>query len=213
MSREITYKQRVKESLSAAKSYSKRKVKRHNAEMKLLKKGIQLLEDVSSVLDVPCGAGRATIMLAQAGFKATGADLGSGAVDVAKQAVAEANVIAKIDKADIENLFYEDNSFDAVLCFRMFHHFPSDEIRSRVISELCRVTDKYVIISYLSPFAATTIRRKLAYQFTGKKFIQHATSLKVLKRYFREHNFELIQDFAEMPFFHTLHLAVFRKKS
>jgi hypothetical protein len=33
MCREITYKQRVKESLSAAESYSKRKVKRHNAEI------------------------------------------------------------------------------------------------------------------------------------------------------------------------------------
>ena len=213
MSREITYKQRVKKSYSAAESYSKRKIKRHISEMKLIEKGVKMLSNVSSVLDIPCGAGRATIMLAKSGFQATGADLGEGAVDFAQKALKNANLYAKIDKADIEKLFYKDNAFDAILCFRMFHHFPSDEIRSKVISELCRVAEQYVVISYLSVFAFTSIRRKLVYQISGKKYIQHAISLKVLAQYFENNNFELIRDFAEMPFFHTLHLAVFRKKS
>ena len=211
MSREITYKHRIKSSFSDAESYSKRKKSRHDAEMRLIGKTLPFLMDTSTVLDIPCGAGRASIMLAECGFETTGADIGEGAVEFATQAIKNAEVNAKAEKADIENLFYKDNSFDAILCFRMFHHFPSEEIRSRVISELCRVAQNYVIISYLSPFAFTSIRRSLQYKLFGKKYIQHSISLKKLKNYFNAQNFSLVKDFAQMPFFHTLHLAIFRK--
>lgn len=211
MSREITYKNRIKSSFSDAEGYSKRKISRHNAEMQLIKKALPLLSNTSTILDVPCGVGRATVLLAEKGFKATGADIGDGAVEFASQVVKDSGVNAHIEKNDIENLSYEKNSFDAVLCFRMFHHFPNEEIRLRVISEICRVAEKYVIISYLSPFAATSIRRDLQFKLYGKKYIQHSTSLKKLKSYFAEHGFSLVKDFSQMPFFHTLHLAVFRK--
>lgn len=208
------YKARIKSCVEVAESYTKRKPGRHAAEMRLIERGLGCVGSAArTFLDAPCGVGRATILLAQKGYATTGCDLGDGAVEVARREVEQAGVSAIVEKGDLEDLAYNDQSFDAVLCFRLLHHFPNAQIRAKVISELCRVARRHVLISYLNPFSATCIRRKLLKKRYAKRSQQYATSLSEVKSYFAPHGYQLVKDFAQMRLFHSLHLAVFEKQS
>lgn len=198
--------------MASAISYTKRKQHKHNAEMAMIRKAFDCINGVESILDAPCGTGRATIMLARLGYTTVGIDLGDAAINIAKQKIIEAGVLASLEKADVESLYYENQAFDAVLCFRLYHHFPNDEIRSRVISEICRVAKNYVLISYLSPISITSVRRKLKKALYGKKSKQHATSLASINALFSNHDYQLVKDIPRRRFLNTLHLAVFKRK-
>lgn len=207
------YKARIKHDTGSALSYTQRKAGKHRQEMALIEKGLRSLdENVRTMLDIPCGVGRASIFLSENGFEVTGADLGTGAVEIARQQVREAGSSATIEPNDIEQMSYGTNSFDAILCFRLYHHFPDERVRGRVIRELCRVADRYVLISYLSPASYTSMRRALASRLPGKTSKQNVTSLGSIERHFADNGFELVQDHAQLFFLHSLHLAVFRKK-
>lgn len=205
------YKSRIKSELSVAEAYTRRKQHKHDAEMRLIRKALAYLNGVNSFLDAPCGTGRATIMLTREGYTTTGVDLGEAAVTVARQELEKAGVLANIEQADIEKLQYQDGSFDAILCFRLYHHFPDDEIREKVIGELCRVAKNYVLISYLSPFSFTSIKRNLRATLLNKPSRQHTTSLASIENLFIQNNFKLVRNIPRQRFFHTLHLAVFER--
>jgi len=205
------YKLRIKNEMGVAEAYTRRKQRKHDAEIGLIRKALTHLTGVNTFLDAPCGTGRATIMLTREGYTTTGADLGDAAITIARQELEKAGVTAKIEKADIEKFYYENQSFDAVLCFRLYHHFPNDEIRRKVIGELCRIASSYVVISYLSPYAFTSIKRKLRHIFFQKPSRQHTTSLASLQNYFTQNNFRLVSNTPQRRFIHTLHLAVFER--
>ncbi|MCU7940994.1 MAG: class I SAM-dependent methyltransferase, partial [gamma proteobacterium symbiont of Bathyaustriella thionipta] len=112
---------------------------------------------------------------------------------------------------NLKNISFDDEVFDAVLCFRFFHHLLTSEARLHVINELCRVSNKYVLISYLSPVSVTSFKRKVRVIFGGRKSSQQTSSLKDIKRYFHNAGYELEKDFAQTPILHTLHLAVFKR--
>jgi 2-polyprenyl-3-methyl-5-hydroxy-6-metoxy-1,4-benzoquinol methylase len=203
---------RIKHSIVKAEKYQKRKAGKHQAEMALIRRALPLLKDVRTVLDAPCGVGRATVMLAREGYEVTGIDLGEGALELTKKAVAEAKVQATVEMQDLVKLGYADRQFDAVLCFRLIHHLPTPKHRDEIISELCRVASEYVLISYLSPWSLTSARRKVKAKLGIRQTPQHVTPLTELAGYFNRHNFLLLKDLAQTHLVHSLHLAVFRRR-
>lgn len=205
------YRQRIKQSTEAAQRYLQRPRSKHKAEMALVKKAFGIVPPGCRVLDIPCGTGRATILLQQLGYDCTGADIGDGAIEVAKQQVRIAGLESLIEKKDLEAIDYPDGAFDTALCFRLFHHLPTDEVRDKVVSELCRVAKSHVVISYFSPASLTSIKRSLRATFTGTQSRQHATSLEDVEGFFTQQGFSLVKNFARLPFIHTLHLAVFER--
>lgn len=209
-SNKTTFSHRVKQDLGVAENYGKRKLEKHFAEMKLIERGTSLLDQTTkNVLDAPCGVGRATIFLASKGYQSIGLDLGIGAVEVAKRKVLEAGVEATIVQGDILSMMFPDHHFDGVLCFRVYHHFPDELMRAQLISELCRVAKRYVLISYFSPLSVTSLKRKLRSSLGLKTSKQHATSLSSIEQKFQQHGFSLVADIPQQRFIHTLHLAVF----
>jgi 2-polyprenyl-3-methyl-5-hydroxy-6-metoxy-1,4-benzoquinol methylase len=209
---EPLHRKRIKHSIENAEKYLRRKTKKHQAEMALLKRGFSLLtRQPATVLDAPCGVGRATIFLAGNGYQTTGIDLGEGAVRLARQQIKKSGVSATIDKGDLLDLPYNNRQFDALLCFRLLHHLPTVEFRGQIIAELCRVSADYVLISYLSPKSYTSIKRSLRYQLTGKKSVQNTTSLTEIKKLFAAQGFNFVRDIPQLQFFHSLHLAIFSR--
>lgn len=206
------HRQRIKHTIDKAEKYRKRKTRKHKAEMDLIQRVLPQLKEVRTILDAPCGVGRATVMLARAGYAVTGIDLGDGALQLARQAVEEAQIDAVIEKQDMVALDYADGQFDAVLCFRLIHHLPTPHHRREIIAELCRVADRYVLISYLSPWSYTSTNRWLKKKLGGKPDVQHVTSLREISGYFSEQGFVLVSDLAQTPFIHSLHLALFARK-
>ena len=204
-----TYRERIKHGRQAADAYLQRKPAKHRAEMRMIQRALPLLGNCHSILDAPCGVGRATIMLAAQGYRCTGMDLGAGALEVAREQARGVASAARFEAGDIEKMPYTARQFDALLCFRLYHHFPDEATRERVIAELCRVADRHVLLSYLSPLALTSIRRTLKERLFGEVSTQYATSLDSIRRKFAGHGFGLVADIARLPVLHTLHLAVF----
>lgn len=208
-----TYRGRTKYDEETARRYQVRKERKHRGEMRLIERAFALVPKEHRVLDVPCGGGRVTVHLARLGYEVCAADLSDAMLAIARETIGRAGLQCRVEKQDVELLTYPDRHFDTVLSFRLFHHFPTPELRRRVVSELCRVARRFVALSYFSPLSATSLQRKLRAALGGRKSEKHPTSLGEVEGYFRACGFRLVKDFAQMPLVHTLHVAVFERES
>lgn len=211
-SNQPAYRGRVKyDTVAAAQKYQKQKPDKHAAEMRLVKRAFAVIPK-GRVLDVPCGGGRVSLLLASDGYEMTAADLALPMLDIAREHFSKAGLDIPALHEDVEKLSFANGSFDAAVCFRLFHHFPNAEIRKRAVSELCRVARTHVALSYFSPYSFTSLKRRLSAAMGGKKSAKYPTSLDEVTRYFDACDFTLDCDFARLPLIHTLHLAVFRRR-
>ncbi|MBO0730360.1 MAG: methyltransferase domain-containing protein [Acidimicrobiaceae bacterium] len=90
------------------------------------------------VLDAGCGTGEHTLMVAAAGFDATGVDVSPRAIELAKRKAAERGVAARFLVRDALALADLDERFDTVLDSGLFHVFD-DESRARYVTSLAAV--------------------------------------------------------------------------
>jgi cyclopropane fatty-acyl-phospholipid synthase-like methyltransferase len=208
----VSYRGRTKYDEATARRYQVRKAGKHRAELRLVDRAFARIPTVHRVLDVPCGGGRVALHLAQKGYGVTCADLSEAMRTIARGNLEQAGVAGAVDAQDVERLTYPDRAFDTVVSFRLFHHFPTAEIRGRVVRELCRVAGQYVALSYFSPASVTSVKRKLRGVLGGRSSQKYATTLAEVAGYFEAAGFRLVQDFAQLPLVHTLHLALFERR-
>ena len=90
------------------------------------------LDSGLSFLDVGCGAGGASILAANKGAIVTGIDAADGLLSFAKERVPSGNFLV----ADIENLPFDENSFDIVFASNSIQY---SENRLEALRELIRV--------------------------------------------------------------------------
>ncbi len=206
---------RVKSDAHSAESYAQRKPAKHQAEMNMVSQAVQLFpaDAIQTFLDAPCGVGRLSLWLGQKGFAVTAIDLGEAAVELTKKLLSEAGIDADVNCQNVFDMVYEDNAFDATICFRLLHHFGAQQDQQALINELCRCTKKYVLISYISPYSFTSIRRKIRNLLTGKPIKQNPNSLKQLQAMFHANGCSLFGRVKRSGFLHSLQLAVFIKNS
>ena len=207
----VSYRGRIKYNAQTAQAYQKVDLRKHASEMRLIDRAFKFVPPGASVLDAPCGGGRVALHLARHGYKVSAADLSDAMIAIAKETMSQNQVNCPVEKQDVENLTYADRSFDAIVCFRLFHHFPDAAIRERVIKELCRVAGRFVVLSYFSPLSVTSVKRSIGKALGGKRPQKHATSLREIAGYFGQSGFRLVKNFARVPILHTLHLAVFER--
>ncbi|MBU0847634.1 phage portal protein, partial [Patescibacteria group bacterium] len=73
------------------------------------------------ILEIGCGNGRDSILFARAGFIVSAIDVASGAIDLARQNAADAEVQINFRVANAERLPFTDNSFDALFSLSVLH--------------------------------------------------------------------------------------------
>ena len=100
-----------------------------------------------TVLDVPCGYGRFAPLYARFGITVVGADVNHAMVCLAMETQAQHSRGPWLC-ANILELPFAKSTFDGVLCIRLLHHRYSDAERQRILSELARVSRRFVIISF-----------------------------------------------------------------
>lgn len=101
-----------------------------------------------SLLDVPCGYVRFASLFARLGIQAFGIDLDPEMVRLA----AGSQLGDDQERGACASAFqlpFADNSFDGVIRIRLLHLRYSDEERLAILSELARVSRRYVIVSVL----------------------------------------------------------------
>jgi ubiquinone/menaquinone biosynthesis C-methylase UbiE len=211
MSEPTTYRARTNYDERKATDYQHRKAHKHDGEMKLLDRAFKLIPKSHTVMDLPCGGGRVFLRLASHGYKVRAGDLSDAMIAIAQQNADNAGLAIKVEKADVENLSQADKSIDTMVCFRLFQHFPTPAIRQRAVSELCRVSKQYVVLSYFSPFSWTQAKLVLREKLGGRKLRKYPTSLSEVEGYFNKAGFRLVKDFGQLPYVKSLHLAVFER--
>lgn len=203
---------RVKDSMSDIEKYTRRRPSRHLAEMRLVSNTFPQLSANASVLDAPCGAGRISAWLAEQGYQVNSLDLGNAAANYTRKRLNNAGFDVNAQQGNIFHLPWYDRCFDAVICFRLLHHFSDQNLRTLLLQELARVSDAHLLVSYLSPWSATGIKRRIKKRATGKSCSQNHTSLEEIKSALNESGFEMVRNNAQSRFLHSLQLAHFQRK-
>jgi tellurite methyltransferase len=93
---------------------------------------------VRTTLDIGCGVGRHTTLLARAGFASHGIDKGVAGVARTREAAEAQEVKVAVTAGDITSLPYRRASFDYVLAFNVVYHADEDGLR-QAVAEVRRV--------------------------------------------------------------------------
>lgn len=121
----------------------------------------KLFDDKMKILDVGCGTGFVSLILAELGHDVVGLDISRGMLNVAIEKAKERGLNVHFKLGDAENLPFKDNSFDAVICRHLIWTLPNPR---KAISEFVRVSKYKVIIidgKWIDNPILTRIRRKL----------------------------------------------------
>lgn len=89
-----------------------------------------------NILEIGCGAGSHTRLLAEAGCYLTTIDMSRKAVELTKKRLSIFRLNSNILQADAEMLPFADNSFDFIWSWGVIHHSSNPMI---ALSEMCRV--------------------------------------------------------------------------
>ena len=96
-----------------------------------------------SVLEVGCGNGDVSYLCAKKGLKTMATDIALGNLNELKSKFDTEKFDFKTKVANVENLPFDNNSFDTSICLHTLEHVRN---LNQAISELKRVTKKRIII-------------------------------------------------------------------
>ena len=114
------------------------------------------------ILDVGCGYGRFTILLANAGYKIEGVDITPSFILKARKEAKKNGLQLKFKIGDMKKLPYQEKSFDAIICmWSVFMEIPKKEDQLKVLREIIRVLRPkgYAIIELPKPYKKGSIKK------------------------------------------------------
>ena len=116
---------------------------------------------IQSVLELACGTGRISELLAGRGFELTCGDISEEMLDAARQRLrAHSGAEVRFTTLDIYDLGQYESHFDCVCCFRLFQHLTTEE-RSRALREMAKATKQYVLVNVMYTSSYYGLLRKV----------------------------------------------------
>ncbi len=97
-----------------------------------------------TVLDAGCGEGALSVMLAKKGAIVTGTDISEPNIVAAKKYAAENDVTINFLVADIENLPFNNDSFDVVVSSHVLEHIPDFD---KGLKEIVRIGKSKTVVA------------------------------------------------------------------
>jgi ubiquinone/menaquinone biosynthesis C-methylase UbiE len=119
------------------------------------------------ILDLPSGAGRLFKAFQPFGRRYVEMDLSLEMLRFCRQ-----NLAAWTPALGVGSAFHlplKDQSVDVAFSARLFHHVPDPRERQWYIRELCRVSRKYVILTFFHTWSLKNILRRIRRPFNRKK--------------------------------------------
>ncbi|WP_101296238.1 class I SAM-dependent methyltransferase [Halegenticoccus soli] len=119
---------------------------------------LEALGDVRDkrVLEIACGTGRFTVMLAERGADIVGLDISSAMMAQGRQKAREAGVSDHIEfmRGDAARLPFPDNHFDSVFAMRFFHLADTP---AKFLAEMARVSRNQVFFDTFNRFSTRSV--------------------------------------------------------
>jgi SAM-dependent methyltransferase len=129
-------------------------------------------EPPARVLDAPCGAGRHSLLLAEAGFLMTGVDISSDNIARASSAAKAAALPAQFVQGDMRK-FAPSEPADAIICFgNSIGYFGADGMQELVASlaRSVRIGGRLVIDTYTCAESIFPLQEEREIQFDGGSY-------------------------------------------
>lgn len=152
------------DSTEAAENYHRkyrasfRRRRRTRTEYRLLERLLERGGHCETLLELPCGGGRITPLLARHANQLFGADIALSQVLHARN---EAGRRQGWMTASAFRTPFPDEGVDAAVCVRLSHHLHTPEQRDQLLAELLRVSRRFVIISYTDRHSPRNRMRRL----------------------------------------------------
>ena len=154
--------QRVDRASAYNLSYRKHLLKRQSTrrEFKLIKELAARVGRSKLILDLPSGGSRLTPAFADAAALVIEADIAHGQLlfGRAESSVATPRVWMT---ASAFHIPLRDNSVDGTICVRLSHHLPTAAERERLLTELLRVSRRFVIMTFFDHYSLKNLLRRL----------------------------------------------------
>jgi SAM-dependent methyltransferase len=119
------------------------------------------------LLDLPCGGGRLSDRLAPFTERLVEADIAFGQLRYALEHHEGTDPRIWMS-ASAFHIPFHDASVDGVVCCRLSHHLPTPEERERLVRELLRVAERFVIMTFFDYHSVKNYIRRARRPFNGK---------------------------------------------
>ena len=108
------------------------------------------------VLEIACGTGRFTVMLAERGANIVGLDISAAMLAQGRTKARRAGVSEHVEflRGDAARLPFPDDHFDAVLAMRFFHLADTP---AKFLAEMARVSKRQVFFDTFNDFSARVV--------------------------------------------------------
>ena len=158
--------QQVDRAAAYNRSYEKWPLKRQSTrrEYQLIKELIARAGRSKLVLELPCGGSRLTPAFADSAALLIEADIAHGQLlyGRAETRVATPRIWMT---ASAFHIPLRDESVDGTICIRLSHHMPTATERERLLTELLRVSRRFVIMTYFDHHSLKNRLRRLRAPF------------------------------------------------
>jgi ubiquinone/menaquinone biosynthesis C-methylase UbiE len=211
MKETVSYRAKVEYDDQKSARYDHRPVWRNEPEMALLEPALRLFVPGSKVLDAPCGAGRVSVRLCELGMRVTALDIAPAMIERTREKLRGFGAENRVTSGDLEHLDFPDGAFEGAVCFRFFHHLPTPQLRQQVISELCRVSRRYVVMSFYHPVSLHNLKRYVQSRWLGRPQRRFPIAPRDLAALFARHSFRQVLVSAQRKYLSTLWLAAFQR--
>jgi len=163
---------------NVAQTYDKSRMKERHwiQEDRFVKKYLRN-RHVENLLDLPVGTGR--FFSHYSGVRrVTGVDISEEMLQLSKQKLflLPDSVSICLEQGDVFNLQFANNTFDAILVFRLFHLLPENFLEP-AIKELCRVSSNDVVLQTYVPRSRASLPKKMAVSLYFNSVFRKFTSL------------------------------------
>ncbi|MDZ7730072.1 MAG: class I SAM-dependent methyltransferase [Natrialbaceae archaeon] len=108
------------------------------------------------VLEIACGTGRFTVMLADQGADVIGLDISSAMLKLGRKKAQQAGLASELEfiDGDAARLPYPDNAFDTVVAMRFFHLADDPDA---FLSEMRRVASEQIIFDTFNRYSSRSL--------------------------------------------------------
>jgi len=126
---------------------TKARRRRNARKWRAIRRALAQTEGVVRVLDVPCGTGRFTDELLEAGYRVIGSDISREMMEVWLDGRAAREGLLGFVQSDAERLPFATGAVDCVLSIRFFLHVDSPA-RVRILREMKRASRRWIVVDY-----------------------------------------------------------------
>ena len=135
-----------------------RKRQRTRRELHILETLLSGFPDNETLLDVPCGGGRLSQPMVDRTKVLIEMDIAEAQLDLAlsRQLGNQWGVLGSALALPVDGL-----AVDGAICARLSHHLPDPAERDKLLSELMRVAQKFVVVSFTDRQSVQSFGRKL----------------------------------------------------